>query len=564
MRKFLLFALFVSILAGLYLMLMQYRRIALHTAVPIPAPDQVPLTVSESVRLPESSFAITNRIVRVPEPVLPSVKAVDVQPQTNRKVQVAVPGQIRNEHVLSFYSVIDRDKFIKESKANGATILDVMPFGNSVRCRVDSQETLERILKTAPTPIEQSPNLVVRYPEQERRTAPVPLDDENYVGFGNRSLGWLGVSGDNSKWGSGVTIAVLDTGVAKSSTLQEANITRRDFLDLPADAEGEGAGHATAVASIIAGNGVDVKGVSPSAGILSYRVLDGAGSGDSFTMAKALVDAVDSGARVINICAGSESDSHIMKGAVGYAIQKGVLIVASAGNDGSSHISYPAGYDGVISVGAVDAQGAHANFSNTGAKLSVSAPGIGVATGGVGDEKITFSGTSAAAPFVSGTLGALISECPDLSPGEVADLVRKYADDVGKPGKDEEYGYGILNISRILNRNQNGVYDVSMADLYTVPGPADAAQVKFIAYAQNRGTEPLDELDMRVQISEQNHQMTFRDIGVGGIAQYEFSVDRSRLGNDIREIRTKVSLPGQPDADPKDNARTFMFEKRQR
>jgi len=321
-------------------------------------------------------------------------------------------------------------------------------------------------------------------------------------------------------------------------------------------------GHATAVASIIAGNGDSVKGVAPAARLLSCRVLDENGSGDSFTMAKALVDAVDSGANVINICAGSESDSHVMKTAVKYAIQHGAIIVASAGNDGASRISYPAGYDGVISVGAVDAQGAHANFSNTGSKLSVSAPGIGITAGGVGDKNVSFSGTSAATPFVSGTVGALISAYPGMKPGEIVDLVQRYADDAGKPGRDEVYGSGILNVSRILNRNQNGIYDASFADLYMVPGAPEDAQVRFIAYAQNRGTEPLPELDLRVQVSEQNHQMTFRNIGVGDVAQYEFSVDRSRLGRDIFEIRANVAVTGQPDADPKDNLRSFMFEKR--
>ncbi|MDC0504110.1 S8 family serine peptidase, partial [Verrucomicrobiales bacterium] len=97
--------------------------------------------------------------------------------------------------------------------------------------------------------------------------------------------------------------------------------------------------------------------MAPASDILSIRVLDAEGLGNSYTVASGIVTAVDSGASVINLSVGGYSDSTVLREAVAYAIDSGVAVVAAAGNDGSNAPSYPAAYEGVVGVSAVDAEG---------------------------------------------------------------------------------------------------------------------------------------------------------------------------------------------------------------
>ena len=113
-----------------------------------------------------------------------------------------------------------------------------------------------------------------------------------------------------------------------------------------------------------------------------------------------------------------------------------MIIVAAAGNDAVEGVTYPAKYEGVIGVSSVDATGKHLYFSNRGEEVDLAAPGIGVTAAWTGNSFIDFSGTSASAPFVSGTLAMLLSENPALRPTEAVEIISSYANDAGFPGRD--------------------------------------------------------------------------------------------------------------------------------
>jgi type VII secretion-associated serine protease mycosin len=241
--------------------------------------------------------------------------------------------------------------------------------------------------------------------------------------------------------GSGVTVAVLDTGVGGGAP-DLAGVVRFG-PDFAAGADPPGFQpphlHGTYIASLIAGHGsgpggaLGVIGVAPEARILSVRVIldDGEPGMTAYNQGPRFADAIGKGiyyavrhgARVINMSLGSEQPTAYLRAAVAYAVHHGVVVVASAGNDGTSSgfapYVYPASFTGVIAVAAVDSSGRRASFSEQNAAVVLSAPGVDVIGAGPNDEYIDGEGTSPAAALVSGVAALIKSRYPRLSPALV-------------------------------------------------------------------------------------------------------------------------------------------------
>jgi subtilisin family serine protease len=237
-----------------------------------------------------------------------------------------------------------------------------------------------------------------------------------------------------------VTVAVIDTGVNDlGGDLTGALLPGWDFVngdDTPADDEG----HGSAVAALIAGrgdNGIGTAGVCWQCQILPVKVLDSTGSGLLSTVASGIVYAADSGAKIINMSLGGYSSTSVLQQAVAYARGKGILIVASAGNDALRDRTYPAAYPGVIAVGGTDTDSdffiaydpAYGYYGSNWDDdwVDVAAPwctvapdlaGFGNDTGGTdvgNDDYSYFCGTSASAPLVSGVAALTKSNYPGAS-----------------------------------------------------------------------------------------------------------------------------------------------------
>lgn len=321
---------------------------------------------------------------------------------------------------------------------------------------------------------------------------PKPAITQNgVVGVGDQLLSVLGITSDNSNWGKGVLVAVLDTGVSPNSAFG-STITSLNLVPLPADLA-DWNGHGTAVASLIIGKDALTPGVAPGADILSVRIADDLGQSNTMLIAKGIVAAVDAGANPINISLGGSGDSPIVRNAIDYANKAGVVIVASAGNDGFGQLAFPAGNAGVIAVGAVDAMGTAMAFSNNGKTLAAAAPGYIINAAWTGDQAVGFTGTSASAPIMTGAIAAAMTSGGQklLNAGDAANLVLSHLDDVGAPGADAATGGGTVDVGRVMQANTPGIYDAAVASNFVIPPSAEVPYPQLQVVIQNRGTEML-------------------------------------------------------------------------
>jgi len=291
--------------------------------------------------------------------------------------------------------------------------------------------------------------------------------------------------------GKGVVVAIIDTGVAfedgkkgrkrgilvpdlKGTVL----VAGYDFVDndvFPYDQHGHGT-HVAGTVAQATNNDYGVAGLAYDAEIMPLRVLDGSGRGNFGDVADAIRFAADEDANVINLSLGSFVPSREVESAIKYAHDKGLVVVAAAGNSGTNIRSYPAAFDHVIAVAATQYDRKATFYSNYGKYIDIAAPGGNTLEDQNGDGKpdgimqetlkrgadgkIVFEpifslymGTSMAAPHVAAAAALLIQE-GITNPDKVEEVLTQSAADAGSEGWDEHYGHGILDVSAALQQHQ--------------------------------------------------------------------------------------------------------------
>ena len=341
-------------------------------------------------------------------------------------------------------------------------------------------------------------------------------------------------------------------------------------------------GHGTFVAGVIAagrGNGTGIAGINPAARIMVLKALDAFGRGHASMVAEAIAYAADNGARVVNLSLGGRTLTRIEQAAVDHAVARGAVVVVAAGNDGEEVAGYsPAGLEGVITVTATDRADRRAGFSNWGPAIDIAAPGVDVLSlrarrtdllslipgvkyeagaGIVGEDRAYFraSGTSFAAPIVSGTLSLIMARDPTVTAAQARRMVLHSARDIETPGVDNYTGYGLIDaaaavtaspdyylesrISGVLVTKQGG------KTILRVLGTADADRFGKATILLGQGAEPAKWLRVNVAIGEPVADGTLMDLPAAlfkGARTWTIRLVTEHATGAKREARFKLTL----------------------
>ena len=356
--------------------------------------------------------------------------------------------------------------FDSQVKSNGGKVIDRIAPLNVLVVKVPVH-TESAFIKA----ISNNPN--VEFAEQDAIvTAFVNTANDPYFVYQwglpkiNAPSAWTAQSG----LGSGVIVAVIDTGVDYTHVDLDGIVDTandKDFVDGDDDVfpgtcstNGVREWHGTFVSGIIAAidNTAGIVGVS-QVEILPVRVLNECGSGYTSNVAKGISYAASKDVDVINLSLGSSFKSRTLESAVNNAYNSGVVIVASAGNSGTAQKFYPASFKNAIAVSALDNSNNLASYSTYGKSIELSAPGgDGAATTSEwilsifpGNSYAISIGTSFSAPHVSGVAALVKAENPLATNVEIREHLQTTADDLGDSGRDNIYGYGLVNAYVAVN-----------------------------------------------------------------------------------------------------------------
>lgn len=253
-----------------------------------------------------------------------------------------------------------------------------------------------------------------------------------------------------------ITVAIIDQGIDDQTQELYRQVLPAYSVQGPSSLKIDHGTHTTGIIAAEQGNGIGVSGIAPGVRILPINAWDSTGKNRTpEATAEAIRYAADHGARVLNMsilgnnfAPEDRGDSPIIRAAVEYAHEKGVVMVASSGNSKEMLPHYPAAYEPVIAVGNISANDELYVESAKGNDLV--APGDRIFSTGVNGNYLSMTGTSMAAPVVAGAAALVLSKNPELTPDEVSDILFRSAVDLGEPGFDPVYGHGRLDVYRAL------------------------------------------------------------------------------------------------------------------
>ncbi|WP_425850251.1 type VII secretion-associated serine protease mycosin [Micromonospora sp. DT15] len=272
--------------------------------------------------------------------------------------------------------------------------------------------------------------------------------------------------------GEGVIVAVPDTGVTPHPDLRDNLLTGTDIVLPGGDGWQDESSHGTGMAGLIAAHGQSVNfgalGIAPEAKILPIRTSRTDQDGDSDNLAAGIDFAVAKGASVISVSSVAGPNNRLRR-SVEMAVQANVVVIAGAGNGPrDKYVSFPAAYPGVVAVGGIDQNGIRASFSVSGPEVDVVAPAVDIYSTSIDGEYRKGTGTSDATAIVAGAAALIRSKYPYLPAREVAHRLTATAVDKGPPGRDDEYGYGVIDLVAALTA------DVPPLGFESVSAPAGA------------------------------------------------------------------------------------------
>ncbi|MBP3952633.1 S8 family serine peptidase [Bacillus suaedae] len=342
------------------------------------------------------------------------------------------------EVIISFNETVS-EEVVEDADGSIIEIIDVAPIATAI-VPINELEEIER-------------NPLVEHVEEDQ-VVTIHNETDNWgINRIHAPFAW------NANFtGKGVRVAVIDTGIdTRHEDLQiVGGISTVHYTDSYHDDNG----HGTHVAGILAAlhNGNGIRGVAPDVDLFAVKSLDADGSGSLSSIIHALEWSISNNMDIINLSIGMTNHSNSLKLMVDRAYEQGILLVGSAGNNGTANIdnytvNYPAKYDSVIAVGATDTDNERGRFSTqanaysaTGPALEISAPGIGIYSTYLNNGYQNMSGTSMSAPFVSGALAVLKEKHPTFTNTQLRSRLTENVKDLGEPNRDVIFGHGLVRI----------------------------------------------------------------------------------------------------------------------
>lgn len=351
--------------------------------------------------------------------------------------QEAVPGQLVVRYSTPNYAAVNAKI--------GATVVRYNAALNMACVKVPTSMSVV----AADTWFSSQPGVMYAEPNYIYRATFIPNDPAFALNqYGPQKIsapaGW-----DRSMGSANITIAIVDTGVDYNHPdLAAKMVSGYDFINSDNDAmddQGHGT-HCAGNAAAITNNGIGIAGIAPLCKIMPVKVLNAGGSGPLDVIAQGITYAADNGAKVISLSLGGGSAAQSLRDAGTYALSKGAIPIAAAGNNGSTQMFYPAGFDEYLAVAATDRNDLRAGFSNYGADwVDVAAPGVDIYATTMGGGYGNSSGTSMACPIVAGLAGVIRGADSSLTPAQTRTLIQNGCNFVGNFVK-----YGRVNMLNSL------------------------------------------------------------------------------------------------------------------
>ncbi|MSQ61896.1 MAG: hypothetical protein EXR43_04885 [Dehalococcoidia bacterium] len=402
----------------------------------------------------------------------------------------APTGTVPNEIIVGYTGGHAPDLLAARVDMLGGTIVEHLTADNADRIRLPGNmpyETAARLLRRLPGVAFVEPNALLH--AEAAPNDPLYAQQEWYTKLIGLPAAW-----DRQTGLPGVTVAVIDTGIDREHedlrarlwinareipgdgidndqngciddvngcnfvTLLRERITSCGYTaSVPNSDIFDDSGHGTRVAGVIGApnNRLGMAGIAPNVRLMTVKAMDCDRAGTSIDVAKAIDYAVANGARVINLSLAGSTVSTVLSNAIDRATTAGTLVLAAAGNSGTSEIAFPASLPNVVAVGASGGAGApdkRASFSNWGRQITVVAPGEDILTTTRDNGYRLSSGTSFSTPIVAGVAGLLLSQNPTLSVTDLVVILRSSAIDL--PDRAEPYwdGDGRVKVDAALAR----------------------------------------------------------------------------------------------------------------
>ncbi len=377
-------------------------------------------------------------------------------------------GALKNRFVVILPGEKEYAAFSASMREKGLKVLARVDVLNALLVQADDAPAMELLAASIPEGAVLEHDFESLCPDLVELS--LPDDLESWEAAFHARLGFP----DDVNRGRGVQVAMLGFRVVPHPVLASASIFQYAAPQL-----GEGdSWYGTAMASVLLGRDEYVRGVAPSAQLKVFPVLSADGRGDSFSIAAAIVSAVDSGASLVCVLSSTQGYTALMLATVDYASKRNALVIAPASDAGGVH--YPAALDGVLVVAGVDRKGRTLGRDS---RAGIHAPGVGIPVAAPEGQVALVDGSGSSVMIVAGALAGLMYETPGLAPQPAAALLFEYASGTGLASGAAP---GLLDVERVRMRNVPGLRDMAVTGIDSVPAGPGLRTVRVAV--QNKGT----------------------------------------------------------------------------